>query len=88
MTGSRLNLHYHALDVLKAALRNTHGARFRALQAVALEYAILFKTSEAELFQLSEERYGEVLATEIHAQADLARRLSFETDWVWWGAGE
>jgi hypothetical protein len=78
-----VNQHYHALGVLKAALGNTHGARFRALQAVALEYTTLFKTSEAELFQLSEERYGEVLATEIHAQADLARRLSFETDWVW-----
>jgi len=71
------------LDVLKAALGNTCGARFKALQAVTLEYATLFKTSEAELFQLSESSYGEVLATEIHAQADLARRLSFETDWVW-----
>jgi hypothetical protein len=75
--------HYHALAALRVALGNTRGGRFRALQAVALEYATLFKTSEAELFELSEERYWEVLATEIHAQADLARRLSFETDWLW-----
>jgi hypothetical protein len=75
--------HYRALVVLKEALQFSHGARFKALEAVTVEYATLFKASETELFELSEERYGEVLATEIHAQADLARRLSFETDWIW-----
>jgi hypothetical protein len=75
--------HYRALVVLKEALQFSHGARCKALEAVTVEYATLFKASETELFELSEERYGEVLATEIHAQADLARRLSFETDWIW-----
>jgi len=77
--------HYRALDVLKDALGSSHGVRFKALQAITLEYATLFKTSETELFQLSEDRYRQILTTEIHAQADLARRLSFETDWVWQG---
>ncbi|MBV8097695.1 MAG: hypothetical protein JOZ31_00915, partial [Verrucomicrobia bacterium] len=74
---------YRAVALLKDALGRSHGARLRALQAVTLEYATLFKTSQPELFRLSAEGYGQVLTTEIHAQADLARRLSFETDWVW-----
>jgi hypothetical protein len=49
--------HYRALDVLKDALGSSRGARFRALQAVTLEYATLFKTSEGELFHLSEDHY-------------------------------
>jgi hypothetical protein len=36
-----------------------------------------------ELFLLSRERYADVLSTELHAQADVARRLNFETDWIW-----
>lgn len=48
-----------------------------------VEYVNLFKLREPELFQLSQENYSRVLTTEIHAQADLARQLSFETDWVW-----
>jgi len=64
-------------------LETTQGARLKALEAVTLEYTTLFKIPAAELFQLSRDRYSQVLRTEIHAQADLARRLSFETDWVW-----
>jgi hypothetical protein len=52
---------------------------------VTTEYLNLFKLQEAELFQLPHDNYRQLLTTEIHAQADLARRLSFETDWVWRG---
>jgi hypothetical protein len=73
--------HYHALAVLKGALEGAHGARLKALDAVTQEYATLFKLPAEDLFRLSEENYSQVLTTEIHAQADLARRLSFQTDW-------
>jgi hypothetical protein len=73
--------HYRALAVLKTVLESAHGAHLKALDAVTTEYATLFKLPTTELFQLSEENYSQVLTTEIHAQADLARRLSFETDW-------
>jgi hypothetical protein len=49
---------------------------------VTQEYATLFKIPSDDLFQLGSDRFAELLRTEIHAQADLARRLSFETDWV------
>lgn len=75
--------HYRALPVVKEVLNTGHGARQRALEAATQEYATLFKLSMADLFQLGSDRFGELLRTEIHAQADLARRLSFETDWVW-----
>jgi hypothetical protein len=75
--------HYRASSLLKAILETAQGARLKALEAVTLEYTTLFKISATDLFQLSRGRYGQVLSTEIHAQADLARRLSFETDWVW-----
>ena len=51
------------------------------LEAVTTEYATLLKLPAEDLFQLSKENSSQVLATEIHAQADLARRLSFRTDW-------
>ena len=73
--------HYRALAVLKGALEGAHGARLKALDAVTQEYATLFKLPAEDLFRLSEENYSQVLTTEIHAQADLARRLSFQTDW-------
>jgi hypothetical protein len=75
--------HYRALPVLKKGLVNAQGARLKALEVVTQEYTTLFKIPTADLFQISPDRYTELLATEIHAQADLARRLSFETDWVW-----
>jgi hypothetical protein len=37
----------------------------------------------SELFLLSGDRYTDVLSTELHAQADVARRLNFQTDWIW-----
>lgn len=80
--------HYRALPVLKNGLEDAQGARLKALEAVTQEYTTLFKIPTAELFQLSPDRYTELLATEIHAQADLARRLSFETDWVWQARSE
>jgi HNH endonuclease len=79
--------HYRASPLLKAALETTQGARFKALESVMLEYTTLFKIPAADLFQLPHDRYSQLLSTEVHAQADLARRLSFETDWVWQGAG-
>jgi hypothetical protein len=75
--------HYRALPVLKESLNSAANARRRALEAVTQEYATLFKMQIADLFQLGSDRFAELLGTEIHAQADLARRLSFETDWVW-----
>jgi hypothetical protein len=51
------------------------------LDAVTTEYATLFKLPAEDLFQLSKENSSQVLASEIHAQVDLARRLSFKTDW-------
>jgi hypothetical protein len=68
---------------LKTQLQSTSGARHKALEAVTVEYLNLFKLRETELFQLPHENYRQALATELHAQADLARRLSFEADWVW-----
>ena len=53
------------------------------LEAITAEYATLFKLPTTELFQLSRDRYTNVLSTEIHAQADVARRLNFEADWIW-----
>jgi hypothetical protein len=75
--------HYRALAVLKGALESAQGAHLNALEAVTMEYTTLFKLPATELFRLSHKNYSQVLTTEIHAQADLARRLSFETDWVW-----
>lgn len=77
-----VNQHYQALPVLKEGLNGADSARRRALQAVTQEYATLFKIPSDDLFQLGSDRFAELLRTEIHAQADLARRLSFETDWV------
>jgi HNH endonuclease len=79
--------HYGALPVLRAGLETAQGARLKALEAVTLEYTTLFKIPAADLFQLPRDRYSQLLSTELHAQADLARRLSFETDWVWQAAG-
>jgi hypothetical protein len=78
-----VNQHYQALPVLKAGINSADNARRRALEAVKQEYATLFKMPSDDLFQLGSDRFGELLRREIHAQADLARRLSFETDWVW-----
>jgi hypothetical protein len=75
--------HYLAMPVLKRALSNVRGAHLRALEAITLEYANFFKVPLTELFLLSRERYADVLSTELHAQADVARRLNFETDWIW-----
>jgi hypothetical protein len=35
-----------------------------------------------ELFLLFRDQYTNVLSTELHAQADVARRLNFQTDWI------
>lgn len=78
-----VNQHYRALPVVKEGLNSADSARRRALEAVTQEYATLFKMPLDDLFQLGSDRFAELLRTEIHAQADLARRLSFETDWVW-----
>jgi HNH endonuclease len=75
--------HFSALPVLREGLGTARGARLKALETVTQEYTTLFKMQTADLFELSLDRYAESLSTEIHAQADLARRLSFETDWVW-----
>ena len=75
--------HYAAMPVLKNALGNVRGAQLRALEAITLEYATFFKIPLSELFLLSRDQYTNVLSTELHAQADVARRLNFETDWIW-----
>jgi hypothetical protein len=75
------------MPVLKSALANVRGARLRALEAITLEYASFFKIHLTELFLLSRDQFDNefdnVLSTELHAQADVARRLNFETDWIW-----
>ena len=78
-----IDQHFSALPVLSVGLGTARGAKLKALETVTQEYTTLFKIQTADLFQLSPDRYTELLSTEIHAQADLARRLSFETDWVW-----
>jgi hypothetical protein len=75
--------HYTAMPVLQTALRKVRGAQLKALEAITLEYATLFKTPPTDLFRFSRDQYTKVLSTEIHAQADVARRLNFETDWIW-----
>ena len=75
--------HYVAMPVLKNALANVRGTRLRALEAITLEYANFFKIPLTELFLLSRDQFDNVLSTELHAQADVARRLNFETDWIW-----
>ena len=75
--------HYAAMPVLRNALGNVRGRRLRALEAITLEYATFFKIPLSELFLLSRDQYTNVLSTELHAQADVARRLNFETDWIW-----
>jgi HNH endonuclease len=75
--------HYAAMPVLKTALANVRGVQLRALEAITLEYATFFKIPLSELFQLSRDRYTDVLSTELRAQADVARRLNFQTDWIW-----
>lgn len=81
--GAFVNQHYAAMPVLSAALTNVRGAQLRALEAITAEYATLFKFPTMELFQLSYDQYTNVLRTEIHAQADVARRLNFQPDWIW-----
>jgi hypothetical protein len=71
------------MPVLKNALANVRGTRLRALEAITLEYANFFKIPLTELFLLSRNQFDNVLSTELHAQADVARRLNFETDWIW-----
>jgi hypothetical protein len=78
-----VNQHYAAMPVLSAALTNVRGAHLRALEAITAEYATLFKVPSRELFQLSHDQFTNVLNTEIHAQADVARRLNFQPDWIW-----
>jgi len=75
--------HYVAMPVLQTALTDLRGAQLRALEAITLEYTTLFKVPATEFFQLSRDQYTKVLSTEIHAQADVARRLNFEADWIW-----
>jgi hypothetical protein len=75
--------HYAVMPVLKNALGNVRGAQLRALEAITLEYATFFKIPLSELFLLSRDQYTKVLSTELHAQVDVARRLNFETDWIW-----
>jgi hypothetical protein len=36
-----------------------------------------------ELFLLSRDQYTNALSTKLHAQADVARRLNFQTDLIW-----
>jgi hypothetical protein len=81
--GAFVDQHYMAMPVLQTALTNVRGAQLRALEAITLEYATLFKISPTALFHLSRDQYTKVLSTEIHAQADVARRLNFEADWIW-----
>jgi hypothetical protein len=57
------------------------------IQKHAAVHQHLHKALAAELFQLPHERYCQFWSTELHSQADLARRLSFETDWMWQAAG-
>jgi hypothetical protein len=71
------------MPVLKHALANVRGTRLRALEAITLEYANFFKIPLTELFLLSRDQFVNVLSTELHAQADVARRLNFETDCIW-----
>ena len=71
------------MPVLKNALTNVRGARLRALESISLEYASFFKIPLTELFLLSRDQYANVLSTELHAQADVARRLNFVSDWIW-----
>ena len=59
------------------------GVELRAIEAITLEYTTFFKIPLSELFLLSRDQYTNVLSTELHAQADVARRLNFETDWIW-----
>jgi hypothetical protein len=75
--------HYTAMPILQNALLEFRGAQLRALEAITLEYATFFKTGPTDFFHVSQDRFTEVLSTEIHAQADVARRLNFETDWIW-----
>jgi HNH endonuclease len=75
--------HYVAMPVLKSALANARGAQLKALQAITLEYATFFKIPLTDLFLLSRDQYTNLLSTELHAQADVARRLNFVTDWIW-----
>jgi HNH endonuclease len=75
--------HYTAMPVLKSALINVRGVQLRALEAITLEYAAFFKIPLTEFFLLSRDQYTQVLSTELHAQADVARRLNFQTDWIW-----
>jgi hypothetical protein len=71
------------MPVLKNSLGNVRGAQLRALEATLLEYATFFKIPLSDLFLLSRDQYIDVLRTDLHAQADVARRLNFETDWIW-----
>jgi HNH endonuclease len=75
--------HYAAMPVLKSALANVRGVQLRALEAITLEYATFYKIPLTELCLLSREQYTNVLSTELHTQADVARRLNFQTDWIW-----
>jgi hypothetical protein len=75
--------HYAAMPVLESALTNVRGKQLKALEAITLEYATFFKIPLSELFLLSRDRYTDVLSTELHAQADVARRLNFQTEWIW-----
>ena len=75
--------HYGAMTVLKNALVSIRGTRLRALEAITLEYATFFKIPLTDLFLLSRDQYTDLLSTELHAQADVARRLNFVSDWIW-----
>jgi hypothetical protein len=78
-----IDRHYVAMPLLKNALVNVRGSRLRALEAISLEYASFFKIPLTGLFLLSRDQYTNLLGTELHAQADVARRLNFESDWIW-----
>jgi hypothetical protein len=75
--------HYVAMPVLKNALVNVRGTQLRGLEAITLEYATFFRIPLTDLFLISRDQYTNLLITELHSQADVARRLNFESDWIW-----
>jgi HNH endonuclease len=75
--------HYLALPILRNALTTSRGAQLKAVEAISAEYTTLFKVPTDQLFRFPRDRYREMLETELHAQADVARRLNFQTNWIW-----
>jgi HNH endonuclease len=74
--------HFTALNRLPDALRRTRGAHFKAFESVQQEYSTLLRVPASELPRIDRAGFEDVYRNEIQAQAEIAHRMNFLSDWT------